>query len=131
MKRVFLDTSALYSILTHTDKFHENTRKKYISLIDSGYELWITEWVFEECVSLIWYRTGKDNGIRTALWMLEHFYLYRFEEWEIKEILKLSGESDASLSLVDFSLMYVVQKEKALVFTLDRELKELLGSSAV
>jgi len=128
MKQVFLDTSAIYAVLSSSDKFHEVAERKYITLVDSGYELWITEWVFEECVSLVWYRAGKDNGIKTAQWLLENFDLYRFDNWEIKKILDFSKERKENLSLVDFSLAYVVKKEDALAFTFDTKLKELLGA---
>ena len=97
MKRVFLDTSAIYAVLSSSDKFHEVAERKYITLVDSGYELWITEWVFEECVSLVWYRAGKDNGIKTAQWLLENFDLYRFDKWEIKKILDFSKERKGKL----------------------------------
>ncbi len=122
--KTYLDTSALYAILSVGDEFHERAVAKYQELIDSEDDLWIDSLVFEELVALVWHRAGKTNGIKAARWLLSDINIRWLGEDGLHDVLRLAESSpEQNLSLVDWSLVRAAREEDVWVFTFDENIK--------
>jgi|YNPNPStandDraft_1061719.scaffolds.fasta_scaffold02642_7 predicted nucleic acid-binding protein len=123
--KVYLDTSAIYALISKSDRYHGEAASTYKMLLDSNLELWINSFVLEEVVNLIWYRMGKGLAITTARWLLDEMNVRWLGEDEVREVLDEAAEAPAEnrLSLVDWSLVRLASQENAQVFTFDEKIR--------
>jgi len=116
--KVYLDTSAIYALISKSDRYHGEAASTYKMLLDSNL-------VLEEVVNLIWYRMGKGLAITTARWLLDEMNVRWLGEDEVREVLDEAAEAPAEnrLSLVDWSLVRLASQENAQVFTFDEKIR--------
>ncbi|MEO0191974.1 MAG: PIN domain-containing protein [candidate division WOR-3 bacterium] len=123
--KTYLDTSALYAILSKRDAFHERATMRYQELVDGEAELWTNSLVFGEIVALVCQRAGRLEGIKVGMWLLDNIRIHWLGEDELREIMRLAEAPDEPrLSLVDWALVYLARQENACVFTYDDKMRE-------
>lgn len=122
-ERVLIDTSALYAIVSVTDRFHNQARDSYEMLLDGESEFWTTSYVLVETVALLHRRLGweavsafdtwqREAGLR-VLWVDDGMHA---RAWD-----RFAAEQGRGLSLVDWTMALASREMSAPVFTFDAD----------
>ncbi|MBI2908666.1 MAG: type II toxin-antitoxin system VapC family toxin [Chloroflexi bacterium] len=119
---VLIDTSALYAMVSRSDRYHERARLLYQALIDREDELLTTSYTLVESAALIVHRLGfipfqaLVDSIQPAVRIVWVDRLVHSLAWE-----KMVARKGNGLSLVDWTTAVVAQKYNALVFAFDED----------
>jgi predicted nucleic acid-binding protein len=123
MKPIFIDTSALYALVSRNDRFHEKAKNIYMNLIDEGRVLYTSAYVLVETIALIHSRLGFEvvrkfmKGIEN---IIEVIYI---DEKLHKEIWRLLEDKEGQISFVDCSTVLLVKQMDTELFAFDEDLK--------
>ena len=125
-KRVIMDTSTFYALISSTDAFHTRAKSSYERLLDWEWELWTTSYILVETSALVHHRLGFEplktfmetvlSGIVRVLWVENTTHS---EAW--RRMVRRQGKE---LSLVDWTTMVVAERLKASVFTFDQGFRQ-------
>ena len=123
MPRTFiLDTSAIYALISSSDKFHAEAIDVYLHLIDGGDDLRTTSYVLVEVSALVHRRLGfqplKDifdsiSGVLDIYWVDRSTHE---EAWR-----RMVDRGGAKLSFVDWSIIVAAEHIRSTIFTFDQE----------
>lgn len=125
-KKVIVDTSALYALISATDAFHTQARSSYERLLDWEWELCITSYILVETSASVHHRLGFQpltTFMETALsdvvrvvWVENTTH---GEAW--RRMVQRQGRN---FSLVDWTTIVVAERLKASVFTFDQGFRQ-------
>lgn len=125
-KRIIIDTSALYALISATDAFHTQAKSSYERLLDWEWELCITSYILVETSALVHHRLGFQplktfmeamlSGVIRIVWVENTVH---GEAWE-----RMNRRQGKDFSLVDWTTMVVADRLKASVFTFDRGFRQ-------
>lgn len=125
-KRIVVDTSAFYALISSTDAFHTQAKLSYERLIDWEWELWTTSYVLVETSALVHHRLGFEalkvftetilSGVAHILWIEN---VIHNEAWK-----RLAARQGKSFSLVDWTTVVTSERLNASVFTFDLSLRQ-------
>lgn len=125
-KRVVVDTSAFYALISSSDSFHTQAKLSYERLIDWEWELWTTSYVLVETSALVHHRLGFEplkvfmetilSGVGHILWIEN---VIHNEAWK-----RLVARQGKGFSLVDWTTVVASERLKASVFTFDQSLQQ-------
>lgn len=125
-KRVIMDTSAFYALISSTDAFHTQAKSAYDRLLDWEWELWTTSYILVETSALVHHRLGFEplktfmetllSGIARVLWVESTIHS---EAW--RRMVERQGKG---FSLVDWTTVVAAEHLEASVFTFDRSFRQ-------
>lgn len=124
-RRVIVDTSAIYALLSASDEFHSMARQQYQDLIDRGDELHVTSYVLVEAGALVHRRLGFEPlraFMEVAHSLFQIFWVDRevhMQAWE-----HMAARGGAGLSFVDWTTVVAAQRIRAIAFAFDRDLSD-------
>lgn len=121
-RTVILDTSAIYALISSSDRFHLRANEVYSDLVDGRDELRTTSYILVEVAALVHRRLGfqllKDfvdsmAGVVDVLWIDRSTHE---ESWR-----RMVGRGGANLSFVDWSTIVAAENTRSTIFTFDRD----------
>ena len=125
-KRVIIDTSAFYALISSTDAFHTQAKTAYERLLDWEWELWTTSYILVETSALVHHRLGFEplktfmetllSGIAHVLWVESTIHN---EAW--KHMTQRQGKG---FSLVDWTTVVATRNLGASIFTFDQGFRQ-------
>lgn len=121
-RKVVVDTSALYALISSTDAFHTRARPAYERLLDWEWELWTTSYILVETSALVHHRLGFEplkalmetvlSNIIHVLWVENSIHN---EAWK-----RMTERQGKGFSLVDWTTVVTAERLGAYVFTFDQ-----------
>lgn len=121
-KKIVIDTSAFYALISSTDTFHIRAKSAYERVLDLEWELWTTSYIMVETSALVHHRLGFDflksfsetilSDIFHVVWIEKAIHT---EAW--RRMMQRQGKT---FSLVDWTTMVVAERIKGSVFTFDQ-----------
>ena len=121
-RRVLVDTSAIYALISTSDEFHSRASDIYTNLLDSGDELYTTSYILVETSALVHRRLGFEPlrtfiqsiaGVFKIVWVDR---LTHEEAWG-----RMVARDGTQLSFVDWSTVVVAEKTRSMVFAFDAD----------
>lgn len=71
MKKVFLDTSALVSVIYEDDDMHERSKLLFDHVRREGCRLVVTDYIFDECITSVLSRAGHKLAVLAGQLMFD------------------------------------------------------------
>ena len=121
-RNVFVDTSAIFAILSPTDRYHDQANRVYSELIDQGDTLITNSYVLVEAAALIHRRLGfspLQQFIQSIQGVWETIWIDRLTHGEIWRRMELRGGT--RLSLVDWSVIVSSESTRSVIFSFDSD----------
>jgi predicted nucleic acid-binding protein len=124
-RRLLVDTSAIFAIISSTDQFHSRARDTYTDLLDRGDQLYTTSYILVETSALVHRRLGfqaLQAFVQSIQGVWDIFWVDRAtheEAW--KRMLERNG---ARLSFVDWSTIVAAENARAVIFTFDQDFQQ-------
>jgi predicted nucleic acid-binding protein len=125
-ENIFIDTSAFYALMDHSDRYHDKAKKLWTFLLDKNASFKTTNYIIIEALALLQNRLGfeaanlfsKDIlGLVDILWVDESRHSLAYELW--------LGLGRKKLSLVDcVSFIFMRHYKLETVFGFDRHFDE-------
>ena len=121
-RNVLIDTSAIYAIVSPSDRFHAEASELYSELLERGDRLHTTSYVLLESAALIQRRLGFDRlkmfiesieGVWQMLWVYPGTH---DQIWG-----RMKAEGNHRLSLVDWSLIVSAETTQSTIFSFDSD----------
>ena len=121
-RRVLIDTSAIFAIISPLDRFHDRAAATYGNLLDQGDRLYITSYIIVETAALVQRRLGFETlrtfiqsiqGIIDILWIDR---VSHEEAWR-----RMMERGGTRISLVDWSTIVVAEQTRAAIFAFDQD----------
>ena len=109
---VFVDTSALYTLLVSTEAEHADTSAAFKRVVASGRVLATTNYVLVETIALLQHRFGLDavRDLDAGILPLLHVH-WVTKELHTRGMKRLAGTDRRHMSLVDCVSFEVMEKE--------------------
>jgi len=124
-RRILIDTSAIFAIISSTDDFHHQARNTYTDLLDSGEELYATSYILVEASALIHRRLGFEplrtfiqsiQGVWNILWIDRGIHE---EAWK-----RMAERGGSRLSFVDWSAIVAAEDARLTIFAFDEDFSQ-------
>ena len=121
-RRVLIDTSAIFAIMSPLDRFHDRATATYANLLDQGDTLKVTSYIMVETAALAQRRLGFDalrafvqsiQGLVDILWIDR---VAHEEAW--RRMIERGGRR---ISLVDWTTIVVAERTRSIIFAFDRD----------
>jgi predicted nucleic acid-binding protein len=121
-RKVILDTSAIYALISASDQFHLRANEVYSDLVDGGDELRTTSYIMVETAALVHRRLGFQllkafvdsmAGVVDILWIDR---ITHEESWR-----RMVGRDGAQLSFVDWSTIVTAENTRSVIFAFDQD----------
>lgn len=121
-KTIILDTSAIYALISSSDRFHAEANVVYADLVDGGDDLRTTSYILVEVAALVHRRLGFQPlrefvdsipGVLDVMWIDR---VTHEEAWR-----RMVGRGGAQLSFVDWSTVVAAENTRSTIFTFDRD----------
>ncbi len=121
-RNILVDTSAIYAIVSLSDRFHAQAREIYSELLERGDRLYITSYVLVESSALIHRRLGSESlraFIESIQGIWETLWIYQSTHEQLWNRMRAQG--DSRLSLVDWSVIVSAENTRSTIFTFDSD----------
>jgi len=121
-RRVLIDTSAIFAIISPLDRFHNRAAAVFQNLLDQGDSVWVTSYIMVETAALAHRRLGFEalklfvQGIQGSI---EIFWIDRLiheEAWR-----RMVERGGGRISLVDWSTIVVAERTRSTIFAFDQD----------
>lgn len=119
---IIVDTSGFYALVVANDRFHQQARAVFASLIAGRSRLTTTSYILSETAALIQRRIGME-----ALQELSRSYLLNVEVHWIDQSIheeawrRMMDRGSREISLVDWSTIVTAQRIGATIFAFDSD----------
>lgn len=121
-RNVFVDTSAIFAILSPNDRYHDEANRVYFELVDQGDTLFTNSYVLVEASALIHRRLGfapLRQFVHSIQGVWETIWIDRLTHEEIWRRMEL--RSGTRLSLVDWSVIVSAESTRSAIFSFDSD----------
>ena len=117
------DTSAWYAFIVENDEFHATS----VEFLKTKPKIITTNIVFEECLTLLHHRIGKDSALAAskAIPGLSWKRIRYITEEEDREILEFYENTNKQIDYVDASVAWLSKQMESPVFTFDSHFEKL------
>ncbi|HZA22937.1 MAG TPA: PIN domain-containing protein [Dehalococcoidia bacterium] len=121
-RRILIDTSAIFALLSPTDDFHTLARDTYTDLLDRGDQLYSTSYILVETSALVRRRLGFEplktfiesiQGVWDVLWVDR---VAHEDAWR-----RMVGRNGSRLSFVDWSTIVAAENTRSTIFAFDQD----------
>lgn len=130
MRRILLDTNAIYAFTISEDPLHTTAADFLRAEVRAGTRFILTDWVFLEAVTLLKVRRGARAAIATGTRLRSA----TFYEWmpfqsedEVQAWAIFQRYADKDWSYVDCGLLTLAVRLKVPVFTFDHHFEQMPG----
>ena len=119
---VVVDTSALYSLHSDVDTFHDRAWAIYRRLTESSESLWVTSYTLVETVALLHRRLGFGRVLDFEEWREEHVQVLWVDVHAHAEAWRLYiSQQGRGMNFVDCSVAVAARDMDAPIFTFDSD----------
>jgi len=122
-RRVVVDTSAFYALVSSTDGLHTQALLSYERILDWEWETWTTSYVLVETQTLIHNRLGFGR-LRAFVDAVPQIMRILWVESSIVEeaMKRMFASNDRTLSFVDWTTVVACERLRASAFSFDHML---------
>jgi predicted nucleic acid-binding protein len=124
-RRILVDTSAIFAIISSSDEFHSRARHIYTNLLDRGDQLYTTSYILAETSALGHRRLGFEPlkaSIQSIQSVWDILWVDRVTHEEVwNRIVKREG---SQLSFVDWSTIVVSENTRSAIFAFDQDFQK-------
>jgi predicted nucleic acid-binding protein len=121
-RRVLIDTSAIFAIISPSDRLHDRAAATYGDLLDQGDRLYITSYIMVETAALVQRRLGFELLqvlVQSMQGVIDIFWVDRAaheEAWR-----RMVERGGGRISLVDWSTIVVAEQTSSTIFAFDQD----------
>lgn len=113
---IFADTSAIVAYFDRNDQRHEEAKSIFGKIVKKRIRILITDYIFDECITIILSRAGHENAIKAGEFILNSNiieFVWLDESLKLKAWEFFKKHSDKNYSFTDCT-SFILMKERKL-----------------
>jgi predicted nucleic acid-binding protein len=124
-RRILVDTSAIFAIISQADEFHSRASSIYTNLLDRGDRLSTTSYILVETSALVHRRWGFEP-LKTFMQPVQNVWDILWLDRVIHEEAwnRMVRREGSQLSFVDWPTIVVAENSRSAIFAFDQDFQK-------